>query len=156
MVLLKEILEKRKASPADEHDDILNHILRFDDNSNSQLTEEQIIDLLITIIYSGFETVSTTSMMCVKYLSDNPAALQELSVISAIFFLYSFVSHIYISIINSFFSFQKEHIGIRKKKKSPEDPITLDDFKLMHFTRAVCESFLWSIKNLGKKNPYQK
>lgn len=107
--MLREILEKRKASP-NEHDDILDHILRFDDNSNSQLTEEQIIDLMITIIYSGFETVSTTTMMCVKYLSDNPAALQELS---------------------------KEHIGIREKKKSPEDPITLEDFKSMHFTRAV-------------------
>lgn len=32
---------------------------------------------------------------------------------------------------------QKEHIGIREKKKSPDDPLTWEDFKSMHFTKAV-------------------
>lgn len=117
MVLLKEILEKRKASPADEHDDILNHILRFDDNSNSQLTEEQIIDLLITIIYSGFETVSTTSMMCVKYLSDNTAALQELSVISAIFFYIPLFLTFISPLLIHFFHFRK-NILVSERRRS--------------------------------------
>lgn len=45
-----------------------------------KLTDEEIIDQIITIIYSGYETVSTTSMMTVKYLHDHPAALEELRV----------------------------------------------------------------------------
>ena len=45
-----------------------------------QLTDEQMIDLLITIVYSGYETVSTTSMMVLNYLHDHPRALQEVRV----------------------------------------------------------------------------
>nr|GMC59490.1 cytochrome P450 85A1 [Ipomoea batatas] len=54
-------------------------------------------------------TVSTTSMMAVKYLSDHPKVLDEL---------------------------RKEHMAIREKK-APNDPIDYNDFKSMRFTRAV-------------------
>ena len=37
-------------------------------------------DQIITILYSGYETVSTTSMMAVKYLHDHPRVLEELRV----------------------------------------------------------------------------
>uniref|UniRef100_A0A453A8J7 Cytochrome P450 n=1 Tax=Aegilops tauschii subsp. strangulata TaxID=200361 RepID=A0A453A8J7_AEGTS len=50
------------------------------DGTREKLTDEQIIDLLIALIYSGYETMSTTSMMAVKYLSDHPQALEELRV----------------------------------------------------------------------------
>ena len=50
------------------------------DESRYKLSDEEIIDLVITITYSGYETVSTTSMMAVKYLHDHPKALEELRV----------------------------------------------------------------------------
>ncbi|KAK9272033.1 hypothetical protein L1049_002402 [Liquidambar formosana] len=67
------------------------------------------IDLPCTNYRRGFQTVSTTSMMAVKYLHDHPQVLQEL---------------------------RKEHLAIREKKR-PEDPIGWSDFKSMRFTRAV-------------------
>lgn len=106
--MLKEILEERKALPK-ANNDMLDLLLGLDESSSIRLTEEQIIDLIITIIYSGFETVSTTSMMAVKYLSDNPKAL---------------------------FQLRKEHMNIRARK-SPDDPIDWNDYKSMTFTRAV-------------------
>lgn len=51
-----------------------------DESSRYKLTDEEIIDLVITVMYSGYETVSTTSMMAVKYLHDHPKALEELRV----------------------------------------------------------------------------
>ena len=45
-----------------------------------KLNEEQIIDQVITVFYSGYETVSTTSMMAVKFLHDHPKVLQQLRV----------------------------------------------------------------------------
>lgn len=45
-----------------------------------KMSDEEIIDQIITILYSGYETISTTSMMAVKYLHDHPRALQELRV----------------------------------------------------------------------------
>lgn len=48
--------------------------------SNYELCDEDIIDQIIMILYSGYETVAKTSMMAIKYLHQNPKALQELRV----------------------------------------------------------------------------
>lgn len=76
--VLKELLAKRRASDA-THDDILDQLLRWE-NPKYKLNDEEIIDQIITILYSGYETVSTTTMMAIKYLHDNPKVLQELRV----------------------------------------------------------------------------
>uniref|UniRef100_A0A1D1YQQ3 Cytochrome P450 85A n=1 Tax=Anthurium amnicola TaxID=1678845 RepID=A0A1D1YQQ3_9ARAE len=106
--LLSRVIEKRRTS-ASTHSDMLGRLLQTEGKPGSELTDEQMIDLLITIIYSGYETVSTTSMMVIKYLHDHPRALQEI---------------------------KKEHLEIRKQK-SPEDAIDWNDYKSMNFTRAV-------------------
>ncbi|VAH24386.1 unnamed protein product [Triticum turgidum subsp. durum] len=107
--MLEQMIAERRSS-GDAHDDMLDALLRSgDDGNREKLTDEQIIDLLIALIYSGYETMSTTSMMAVKYLSDHPRALDEL---------------------------RREHLDIRKGK-SPEEAISYEDFKSMAFTRAV-------------------
>jgi brassinosteroid-6-oxidase 2 len=58
---------------------MLGKLMRTQENKY-KLTDEEIIDQIITILYSGYETVSTTSMMAVKYLHDHPTVLQELRV----------------------------------------------------------------------------
>lgn len=58
---------------------MLGCLMRENDN-RYKLTDEEIIDLIITIMYSGYETVSTTSMMAVKYLHDHPKVLEEIRV----------------------------------------------------------------------------
>lgn len=106
--ILKEIIEERMNSPRAQTD-MLDLLLKADDNTKSRLTEEQIIDLIIALIYSGYETVSTTTMMAVKFLHDHPEALQEL---------------------------RREHFEIRRAK-TPEEGIDWNDYKSMAFTRAV-------------------
>eukprot|EP00262_Sarcandra_glabra_P014360 TRINITY_DN4196_c0_g1_i1.p1 TRINITY_DN4196_c0_g1~~TRINITY_DN4196_c0_g1_i1.p1 ORF type:complete len:465 (+),score=80.36 TRINITY_DN4196_c0_g1_i1:62-1456(+) len=106
--ILREIIEERRASPITQND-MLDSLLKTDDGSRYELNDEQIVDLIITIMYSGYETVSTTSMMAVKYLHDHPRALQEL---------------------------RNEHLAIRKGKAT-EDGIDWNDYKSMNFTRAV-------------------
>lgn len=59
---------------------MLGSLLNFDDSSKVKLNDEQIIDLIIALVYSGYETVSTTSMMALKYLHDHPRVLEELRV----------------------------------------------------------------------------
>ncbi|GFZ10935.1 brassinosteroid-6-oxidase 1 [Actinidia rufa] len=105
--ILREIIEKRSNSLM-KHDDILDYLLKNED-SRYKLNDKEILDQVIMILYSGFETMSTTSMMAIKYLHDHPAALQEL---------------------------RDEHFVIRKRKK-PEEPIKWNDYKSMSFTRAV-------------------
>ncbi|KAI4375267.1 hypothetical protein MLD38_013157 [Melastoma candidum] len=104
--MLTALLKERRAS-MDVHQDMLGRLMSG--QSNYRLTDEEIIDQIITILYSGYETVSTTSMMAVKYLHDHPRVLEEL---------------------------RDEHFAIRHRK-NPEDPITWEDLKSMRFTRAV-------------------
>jgi brassinosteroid-6-oxidase 1 len=50
------------------------------ENTKYNLNDEQIYDQVFTLLYSGYETVSITTMMAIKYLHDHPKALQELRV----------------------------------------------------------------------------
>ncbi|XP_073150685.1 cytochrome P450 85A1-like isoform X2 [Henckelia pumila] len=105
--LLRGLVEKRRESEETQND-MLYLLINYEQN-NIKLSDEDIIDLVITILYSGYETVSTTSMMAIKYLRDHPKVLEEL---------------------------RKEHMEIRERKR-PEDPIDYNDYKSMRFTRAV-------------------
>ncbi|KAK0573451.1 hypothetical protein LWI29_008188 [Acer saccharum] len=105
--LLRQIMEERRASSV-THNDMLDEILRNED-SNCKLSDVEIIDQVIAILYSGYETVSTTTMMAIKYLHDHPRALQEL---------------------------RDEHFAMRQRKK-PDEPIDWNDYKSMNFTRSV-------------------
>ncbi|KAL5217832.1 hypothetical protein ABZP36_018516 [Zizania latifolia] len=108
VAMLEQMIAERR-SFGHVHDDMLDALLTGSEGTREKLTDEQIIDVIITLIYSGYETMSTTSMMAVKYLSDHPKALEQL---------------------------RKEHFDIRKGK-APEDAIDWNDFKSMTFTRAV-------------------
>nr|BAO79854.1 brassinosteroid-6-oxidase [Fagopyrum esculentum] len=105
--IIRKLIETRKASK-ETHLDMLGCLMREENNKHT-LSDEEIIDLVITLLYSGYETVSTTSMMAVKYLHDHPLVLNEL---------------------------RKEHLEIRARKNA-EDPINWEDYKSMKFTRAV-------------------
>ncbi|URD89028.1 cytochrome P450 [Musa troglodytarum] len=106
--MLHEIIEQRRISRC-SYNDILDHLLKIDHSSKVKLDDEQIIDLMIALIYSGYETVSTTSMMAVKYIHDHPRVLDEL---------------------------RNEHLKIRNEK-SCKDAVDWNNYKSMTFTRAV-------------------
>ncbi|KAH7847797.1 hypothetical protein Vadar_030364 [Vaccinium darrowii] len=106
--MLARLVEERRAS-SETRNDMLGVLMNGDESNRYKLSDEEIIDQMITILYSGYETVSTTSMMAVKYLHDHPNVLQEL---------------------------RREHLAIRERKR-PEDPIDWNDYKSMPFTRAV-------------------
>lgn len=76
--LLRKLIEARRASQ-EKHHDILGFLMNEEEN-RYKLNDDEMIDLIITILYSGYETVSTTSMMAVKYLHDHPKVIEELRV----------------------------------------------------------------------------
>ncbi|CAL5423509.1 unnamed protein product [Camellia sinensis] len=106
--MLRRLVEERRACQETKHD-MLGLLMNGGEENRYNLTDEKIIDQMIAILYSEYETVSITSMMAVKYLHDHPNVLQEL---------------------------RKEHLAIRERKRA-EDPINWNDFKSMNFTRSV-------------------
>ncbi|CAN1244099.1 Cytochrome P450 85A1 [Linum perenne] len=77
--MLKELIMKRRNSK-ESYCDMLGSLMNTSDENRYKLSDDEIIDQVITILYSGYETVSTTSMMAVKYLHDHPKVLEELRV----------------------------------------------------------------------------
>lgn len=79
--LLRKLIEDRRATK-EIHQDMLgfmmNNTINEEAKNRYKLTDDEMIDQIITILYSGFVTVSTTSMMAVKYLHDHPTALEQL------------------------------------------------------------------------------
>ncbi|WOL10441.1 Cytochrome P450 [Canna indica] len=106
--MLQDIINQRRISTC-SYNDMLDSLLKIDDKSKAKLDDKQIIDLIIALVYSGYETVSTTSMMAVKYLHDHPKVLEEV---------------------------RNEHLRIEKSKLHG-DAINWNNYKSMKFTRAV-------------------
>lgn len=79
MKYVSKIIEGRRVASVPPHKDQLNELLGIID-SKYQLSDEDVINQIFTLLYSGYETVSTTTMMVLKYLHDHPKALQELRV----------------------------------------------------------------------------
>ncbi|KAF8105715.1 hypothetical protein N665_0157s0278 [Sinapis alba] len=105
--LLTKLMQERRES-GETYTDMLGYLMKKEDN-RYLLTDKEIRDQVLTILYSGYETVSVTSMMALKYLHDHPKALEEL---------------------------RREHLTIRDRKR-PDEPLNFDDIKSMKFTRAV-------------------
>ena len=76
--MLRQLIEERRACQEIKKD-MLGYYMSSEEN-RYKMSDEEIIDQIITILYSGYETISTTSMMAVKYLHDHPRVLQELRV----------------------------------------------------------------------------
>lgn len=66
-----DLIAKRKASDI-EHEDLLSLLV------NSEMTDEQICDEVITIILAGFETTANTLSWAFSYLNANPETYKDL------------------------------------------------------------------------------
>lgn len=134
--MMKQVVKERRTSSAAHHD-ILGELMNY--NSKYRLGDDEIFDQIITLLYSGYETVSVTTMMTIKYLKDHPKALEE--IIVHMFFINRFFFFFRSARVVCFDRFltnmQEENLAIRKRKNADE-PISWDDYKSMHFTRSVC------------------
>jgi cytochrome P450 len=84
--ILKEAMAERRASPIPQND-MLTELIG-NENTKYELNDEQIFDQVFVLLYSGYETVSITTMMAIKYLHDHPKALEECRVSQRIFFFF--------------------------------------------------------------------
>ncbi|KAJ3999405.1 cytochrome P450 [Lentinula boryana] len=74
----KAILQDRKANPTDRKD-MLNVMLRGrDPKTGAQMSDESIIDNLLTFLIAGHETTSGTMSFALYYLLKHPEVMKEL------------------------------------------------------------------------------
>ncbi|CAL1376627.1 unnamed protein product [Linum trigynum] len=94
-----------------EDDDLLGWVLK-----HSNLSTEQILDLILSLLFAGHETSSVAIALAIYFLQGSPAALQQL---------------------------QEEHSEIaRAKKLAGETELNWEDYKKMEFTQCVISETL--------------
>jgi cytochrome P450 len=57
--------------------DILDILLEINDKKGENLEDGDIIDLLITLLFTGHETTATVVMWSIRYLTKNPICLKK-------------------------------------------------------------------------------
>ncbi|KAL5752694.1 hypothetical protein ACOSP7_022891 [Xanthoceras sorbifolium] len=94
-----------------DQDDLLGWVLK-----HSNLSTEQILDLILSLLFAGHETSSVSIALSIYFLQSCPAAIQQL---------------------------QEEHLEIaRAKKQSRVMELNWEDYKKMEFTQCVISETL--------------
>ncbi|KAI4314853.1 hypothetical protein L6164_027720 [Bauhinia variegata] len=94
-----------------EEDDLLNRVCK-----HSNLSTEQILDLILSLLFAGHETSSVAIALAIYFLPGCPRAIEQL---------------------------REEHSEIaRAKKQAGEVELTWDDYKRMEFTHCVVNETL--------------
>ncbi|RYQ80231.1 hypothetical protein Ahy_Scaffold1g106775 isoform E [Arachis hypogaea] len=94
-----------------EEDDLLGWVLK-----HSNLSTEQILDLVLSLLFAGHETSSVAIALAIYFLPGCPQAMEQL---------------------------REEHSEIaRAKKQAGEVELTWDDYKRMEFTHCVVNETL--------------
>ncbi|RZS14938.1 hypothetical protein BHM03_00046694 [Ensete ventricosum] len=130
---LKEVIRKRKLEKATtrfdvdvnesqnnkKKKDMLEELL---EGEAEGMTDEAVVDFLLSLLVAGYETTSTIMTLAVKFLTDHPRALAQL---------------------------REEQEGIRKKKKDEEAALDWDEYKSMPFTQCVINETLRVVNIIG-------
>ncbi|KAL9258715.1 Cholesterol 22-monohydroxylase CYP90B51-like protein [Drosera capensis] len=95
----------------EEEEDLLGWVLK-----HSSLLTEQILDLILSLLFAGHETSSVAIALAIYFLQDSPLALQQL---------------------------REEHLAIAgEKQQSGETELNWNDYKKMDFTQCVISETL--------------
>ncbi|XP_076936233.1 cytochrome P450 87A3-like [Bidens hawaiensis] len=107
MIMLKNMLEARRAKPNKFKNDFFDYVLEELKQNDTILTEEIALDLIFALLFANFETTSQAITIAIKFLTDNPLALKEL---------------------------REEHEKILRKRENLEAGLAWEEYKSMTFT----------------------
>uniref|UniRef100_A0ACD5ZFQ6 Uncharacterized protein n=1 Tax=Avena sativa TaxID=4498 RepID=A0ACD5ZFQ6_AVESA len=115
MKILRKLLDERKKSPHQKSKDFLDLLIDDLKEEKHLMNENFALDLLFVLLFAGFETTSSGITVALRFLTDNPKALQELT---------------------------EEHENIRNRRTDPDSEITWEEYKSMKFMSHVIHEAL--------------
>ncbi|KAL5552124.1 hypothetical protein UlMin_002300 [Ulmus minor] len=107
MGMLKNMLQERRAIPNKQQSDFFDFVLVELKKEGTILTEAIALDLMFVLLFASFETTSLALTLAVKFLTDHPLALRELT---------------------------EEHETILKHRENVDSGLTWKEYKSMKFT----------------------
>ncbi|KAF8681710.1 hypothetical protein HU200_045141 [Digitaria exilis] len=115
MKLLKQQLGERRSAAEREAVDFFDVVIDELDRPDTEMNENIALDLLFLLLFASHETTSIGLTAILKFLTDNPKALQELT---------------------------EEHENIQKTRVDPDSEITWEEYRTMKFTSHVIHEAL--------------
>ncbi|XP_010024953.3 cucurbitadienol 11-hydroxylase [Eucalyptus grandis] len=112
--MIRRTVKDRLSSHGRLHDDFLCHVMQ-DMSKEKFLTEDFLVQLIFTLLFVTFDSVSTTLTLALMFLEENPRALQEIT---------------------------DEHESIIKEREISKSSITWKEYKSMPFTLQVIHESL--------------
>lgn len=111
-------------------------------NDNSQqLTDDLITDNIIDLMIPGEDSVPVLITLAVKYLSDSPPSLQQLTVS---FNFYIFYPFFFKSLFLNLYELgsQEENLSLKRVKEKLGEALNWSDYLSLRFTQNVGNSIL--------------
>ena len=87
MKVLKQLIDERKNTKPRERKDFVDLLIDELRKEKPVLSEKVAFNLLFSLLFASFETTSSAITVVLKFLTDNPKALQELTVRKRFFYI---------------------------------------------------------------------
>lgn len=78
--MLKNMLQERRENPRKQRTDFFDYVLEELQKETTILTEAIALDLMFVLLFASFETTSLALTLAIKFLSDYPLVLKQLTV----------------------------------------------------------------------------
>lgn len=77
-----ELEKKKKNGNGDEKtNDLMDGLMQIEDDEGKKLSDQDVLDNIISLVVAGYESTSLASMWALYYLSKYPNVLQKLRVL---------------------------------------------------------------------------
>ena len=141
--MLKTMLQERRAMPRKQQSDFFDYVLEELRKDGTILTEAIALDLMFVLLFASFETTSLAITLAIKFLSDHPLVLKQLTVknfyikFKTIVFLHNLIVTNQQHTLNVSTFCQEEHEAILNQRENADSGLTWKEYKSMTFTFQV-------------------
>ena len=137
------MLQERRAMPRKQQSDFFDYVLEELRKDGTILTEAIALDLMFVLLFASFETTSLAITLAIKFLSDHPLVLKQLTVknfyikFKTIVFLHNLIVTNQQHTLNVSTFSQEEHEAILNQRENADSGLTWKEYKSMTFTFQV-------------------
>lgn len=142
MRMLKNLMQERRATPRKELSDFFDYVLEELKKEGTILTEAIALDLMFVLLFASFETTSLALTLAIKFLSDHPRVLKQLTVSKILPFWFHCISlptalKCWQTFPKSLCLWQEEHEAILRNRDDASSGLSWKEYKLMTYTFQV-------------------
>uniref|UniRef100_A0ACD5XBH8 Uncharacterized protein n=1 Tax=Avena sativa TaxID=4498 RepID=A0ACD5XBH8_AVESA len=105
-------LQTRRKNNNVAKDDLMSGLMRTEDEQGNKLSDDEVVDSIVSLVVGGYESTASAIMWAVYYLAKSPDALAKL---------------------------REENVGMRREMNGASNFLSFDDTAKMKYTAKVVE-----------------